>query len=471
MFVICCGIGFFSCAIAYDFAQKNTDGAWIYYNIINDSTVTFACDNDNYGDSALIYIDTLHLPERIMYNSVSYSVQYNGGFYAPTRVRPKVIFIPVSCVDIPYGLNMVFVTEDRLHFNGRDSIPLNSVISYEVAEDNPRFISNSGVIYSRNGDTLALFPSGRCGIFDIPQNVSILGDYCFSFTALDTLNIGDNIVEIGENMMMMALNMRSFRYPNTIKRIEKKHSIWGYNLEEIIYGSGTEYVFGYVGQSKYLNRITCLATTPPEVGFDKIYGSDTLALYVPRKSIDLYRQAKGWNSFYAIRPVEPPVVAGVNSAEISWVTNADASGYTLTLYLDAAYTQRMVTLTFDKSGYLTNMDFNQEQNNGLSEMPDRVRQVLDDYEDNTNQEYHSYLSFTVTGLKANSSYYYVRQTLNGTEVIDEETGSFETLSDGTTGMDNHESGLSAPQKFIENGQVLIRSGNATYNMEGKSIGK
>lgn len=61
--------------------------------------------------------------------------------------------------------------------------------------------------------------------------------------------------------------------------------------------------------------------------------------------------------------------------------------------------------------------------------------------------------------------------MNGTEVIDEETGSFKTLSNEMTGLNPCTGFSSDPQKMIKDGQVLIRSGNATYNLEGTSIRK
>ena len=179
-----------------------------------------------------------------------------------------------------------------------------------------------------------------------------------------------------------------------------------------------------------------------------------------------------WNKFYAIEPIEPPVVAGVNTAEISWVTNAEAYSYTLTLYLDEEQTRRLMTLTFDEKGYLTNMDINFDVINMSGSMPIRVKQVPEKYAEEDTSEFNSYLSFTVTGLSAKTEYYYVRKTYNAIgEVIDEETGSFETQSNEPTGLNGCESITPAPQKFIENGQMLIRSGNATYNVQGSNIRK
>ena len=79
--------------------------------------------------------------------------------------------------------------------------------------------------------------------------------------------------------------------------------------------------------------------------------------------------------------------------------------------------------------------------------------------------------FNLIGYYADSTYYYTRQSLNGTEIIDEETGSFETQSNEQTDLNGYENVTPSPHKFLENGQMLIRSGNATYNVQGKRSSK
>ncbi len=314
-----------------------------------------------------------------------------------------------------------------------------------------------------DGDTLLLFPSGRLGTFKVPETVNILGSNSFNFTALDSLNIGENIVDIGEGILLMALNMRSFRYPNSIKRVERRHQIWGYNLDEVIYGSETEYVYGNEVVSKYLSRIVCLATTPPEVGLGHIKGSDTLNLYVPRNSIELYKCANEWNHFLSIRPIEPPIVTGVNNAEVSWVQNFSATGYVWTLYLDEAHTQRFMSLTFDENGHLTSIDF------GTSPAP-RHAPALYNGDGDEETRFAEYYSFTISGLTAGTKYYYTRQSLNGTEVIDEEFGSFETLSSTNLDEIEHSASLNS-HKVIENGQIYILHENEKYSLDGACVSK
>ena len=125
-----------------------------------------------------------------------------------------------------------------------------------------------------------------------------------------------------------------------------------------------------------------------------------------------------------------------------------------------------MSLTFDANGHLTHIDIN----NG--HMPARMPALSnEDDENGTEKRFAEYYSFTISGLSPETKYYYTRQSMKGTEVIDEETGSFETLSDETTGLGEQESTLSIPKKIIENGQILIRSEKKIYTLQGNNVRK
>ena len=187
-----------------------------------------------------------------------------------------------------------------------------------------------------------------------------------------------------------------------------------------------------------------------------------MSLFVPRKSLNLYKTDSLWGQIQHIFPIEPPIVTGVDTASVSWVQNFSATGYVWTLYLDEAKTQRFMSLTFDSDGHLTHIDINS------GHMPARMPALYNE-DGEEEKRFAEYYSFTISGLSPDTKYYYTRQSMNGTEVIDEETGSFETQSNEPTGLNGCESITPAPQKFIENGQMLIRSGNATYNVQGSNI--
>ncbi|MDY6406205.1 MAG: hypothetical protein SPK97_03615, partial [Bacteroidales bacterium] len=219
----------------------------------------------------------------------------------------------------------------------------------------------------------------------------------------------------------------------------------------------------------YAIDITCHTLFPPAVQLPahtaevNIISNHYIHLYVPRKSLHLYQQAAGWKDCASILPIEPPIVTGVDTASVSWVQNFSATGYVWTLYTDEARTQRFMSLTFDANGHLTHIDLNS------GHMPARMPALY--HEDGEEEKrFAEYYSFTISGLSPETKYYYTRQSLKGTEVIDEETGSFETLSEAPEGTDEIGSeGGRTTRKIMEDWQVLIKRGKTTYTLQGTKM--
>lgn len=450
-------------AKAWDFAEPNQDGDTLYYLIKDESTVSF----DRWIEipkNAFYEVDTLRLPETVTHNNTTYRVSYDpsdivdrfGYVLDATKASPRTLMLPQT-----YRINRIGDLLAILQIIGKtNSVRLQN---WAVDNRNKTLLSVDGVLYSRDRDTLVAFPPLRNGSFRVPQRVECITSYAFSFIDLDTLTLPDKDIILKDFAIYHARKMRAFRYSDYVARIEG-NVISADSLEEITFGSGLEYIGGsMLPNTTVLKKVTCRAVTPPATGFNNFDNTERMALHVPRNSIKLYHQARGWKNFYTIEPIEPPVIAGIDTAEISWVSNAEATSYTLTIYTDEAKTQRFMSLTFDAYGHLTHIDLNS------GHMPARMPALY--HEDGEEEKrFAEYYSFTISGLSPETKYYYTRQSMKGTEVIDEETGSFETQSNEPTGIKNN--GLSSePQKMIKDGRVLICNGKETYGLMGDCVEK
>lgn len=450
-------------AKAWDFAEPNQDGDTLYYLIKDESTVSF----DRWIEipkNAFYEVDTLRLPETVTHNNTTYRVSYDpsdivdrfGYVLDATKASPRTLMLPQT-----YRINRIGDLLAILQIIGKtNSVRLQN---WAVDNRNKTLLSVDGVLYSRDRDTLVAFPPLRNGSFRVPQRVECITSYAFSFIDLDTLTLPDKDIILKDFAIYHARKMRAFRYSDYVARIEG-NVISADSLEEITFGSGLEYIGGsMLPNTTVLKKVTCRAVTPPATGFNNFDNTERMALHVPRNSIKLYHQARGWKNFYTIEPIEPPVIAGIDTAEISWVSNAEATSYTLTIYTDEAKTQRFMSLTFDANGHLTHIDLNS------GHMPARMPALY--HEDGEEEKrFAEYYSFTISGLSPETKYYYTRQSMKGTEVIDEETGSFETQSNEPTGIKNN--GLSSePQKMIKDGRVLICNGKETYGLMGDCVEK
>ena len=342
-----------------------------------------------------------------------------------------------------------------------------------VAEDNPYYKSDDGVLYSKDESILIAYPRNK--------------------KKHDSFIIGENVLEVANGAFFGNHYIKELILPNTLKKIQGGSFVDLASLEELvlkdsvenietcafvghvprlIFGKGVSKVstdFIYNPESKM--TLICHAIIPPAIYLSSFVESrpnvitfhDSIYLYVPRRSVNLYQQAIGWKDCASILPIEPPIVTGVDTASVSWVQNFSATGYVWTLYTDEARTQRFMSLTFDANGHLTHIDLNS------GHMPARMPALY--HEDGEGEKrFAEYYSFTISGLSPDTKYYYTRQSMNGTEVIDEETGSFETLSEAPEGTDEIGSeGGRTTRKIMEDGQVLIKRGKTTYTLQGTKM--
>lgn len=452
--------------VGFDFKKENEFGDTIYYLFSNE----YYTNNSNSvligemaNEDTPFITDSLVIPATVVYNFIEYNVE--GMVYCAFTHAPK----HVTTITIPRTLTNIIDSNTSL-ISGFAYSPFKSIY---CDKDNPTYTSIDGILYSKDMKTLVAYP------FQREDSLAIFseGIECLGFNALSC------------NPFIKRLIL-----PNSLKRIEKRTFFHMSTLKELILqdsvhtiGEGaftrTPLVKLTIGSQieevhyTFLNRglenkvndsitLICHTLVPPRVNFgttsNMIFVDNTaIHLYVPRQSLKLYQQAAGWKDCASILPIEPPIVTGVDTASVSWVQNFSATGYVWTLYTDEAKTQRFMSLTFDANGHLTHIDINS------SHMPERMPALY--HEDGEEEKrFAEYYSFTISGLSPDTRYYYTRQSLKGTEVIDEETGSFETLSNDPTGIKNN--GLSSePKKMIKDGSVLIRSGNATYNVQGSNI--
>ena len=122
--------------------------------------------------------------------------------------------------------------------------------------------------------------------------------------------------------------------PSSVKRIASAAYSFCYDLTEVTIGSSLEKIgpsaFGWCNR---LNKVVCEAIIPPVLDDDDtsvMYGDcfssySTATLYVPRESIELYRNSELWGRFSNILPIDsgagPGDINGDGNIAINDVTN------------------------------------------------------------------------------------------------------------------------------------------------------
>ena len=118
----------------------------------------------------------------------------------------------------------------------------------------------------------------------IPSGVTLLDYGSFKFcTSLTSITLSEGIQSIGNIALAYESSLTSLTLPSTVSFID-------------------EYAMAF---NHALTTVTCLATTPPELGYQNIFlGDEKLtAIYVPQASVDAYKAA--WSEYAnLIQPIQ-----------------------------------------------------------------------------------------------------------------------------------------------------------------------
>lgn len=425
-------------------------------------------------NNAILYrSDSLVIPDTIIHNMSKYPVkQIMWWAFAEHPKHVTSITLPQTyegvCMDNSSNLSELYLANPLTFWTYYRNI--------YVDKKNPYYVSIEGVLFTKDRKKIVAYPPQKTNSrYNIVNGVESIGEASFLNARIDTLITPNSLKNIGEQGFSMNL-IREIVLKDSIEHIGKFAFIATDSLKKIIFGKNVRTIdakafYGNNGISKKIDLLL-YSTVPPKIlpnytagtyADTTLFGSTNIDLYVPRKSLHLYQQAAGWKDCASILPIEPPIIVGMDTAEVSWVQNFSATGYMWTLYTDEARTQRFMSLTFDANGHLTHIDLNS------GHMPARMPALY--HEDGEEEKrFAEYYSFTISGLSPETKYYYTRQSMKGTEVIDEETGSFETLSEAPEGTDEIGSeGGRTTRKIMEDGQVLIKRGKTTYTLQGTKM--
>ncbi len=430
---------------AENYKIPNIEGDILVYSINNNKA--YIEPSDEY--SFFIKSDSLIIPDSIQVALQNYPVV--GARAATFSTMPShttTLSLPATWTEWSNSIISPYINN---HFE-----------NYYVDPVNPLFRAKDGILYTKTCNTLVSYPTGRKdSIVFLREGIDTLYKSCLFAANIVYLELPLSLKHIEMNAMLDMNSLRQIILKDSIRSLDNM-CIGGENLSNVIIGK--ELVEIDANSIQYYNQpinLYLYALNPPQI----INGSpnaNNYIVHVPSKSISAYQQAEGWKEFGTILPIEPPIVTGVDTASVSWVQNFSATGYVWTLYTDEAKTQRFMSLTFDANGHLTHIDINS------GHMPERMPALYQE-DGEEEKQFAEYYSFTISGLSPDTKYYYTRQSLKGTEVIDEETGSFETQSDGEEGLEQNSGNSSKPQKIIKDGNMYIHNQREIYNIDGSKV--
>lgn len=196
-----------------------------------------------------------------------------------------------------------------------------------VGSNNSNYSTMDGVVFNNDKSKLLLFPNAKSGPYTIPISVGEIGGSAFSNSiGLTSLTIPNSFTTIGAYAFHGFTGLTSVTLPNSVTRIESYSFVGCSGLTSIKIPSNVTKIDGgaFIGCSGLtsivlpdsitvldsetflgclgLKKIYCQSITPPSLSL-YCFSDETIKssiLYVPRGTIDVYKNADIWKDFTTI---------------------------------------------------------------------------------------------------------------------------------------------------------------------------
>lgn len=177
--------------------------------------------------SAALKLTTISIPESVTYNDVSYAVTSipNGSFYGNGRATKIVISEGVKTVGTSAFQGCDAVTEIVLPatLETFTTMGFKKLETITLASENPHFQLKDGVLFTKNGTKLWLYPSGKTGTsYTVPAGTVTIGEAAFYQNQhLQTISISSSVSTIEDYAFCQLNSLTSLTLGNSVSSVGK----------------------------------------------------------------------------------------------------------------------------------------------------------------------------------------------------------------------------------------------------------
>jgi len=306
--------------IYYDFNTSNGTATVTYYAFFSE-------------DNASVYSGDVVIPDKVIYNGVTYKVTAIGGaafayctYLTSVTIPSSITIMNANAFMGCYGLTAVYISDLEawlnISFNYGDSTPLyrahhlflNGTEIKEVVIPSSMTKINDYVFYGCSGLTSVTIPNG----------VTTIGSYAFAeCNSLKSITIPNSVKTIDNAAFYRCVELPSVTIPNSVTSMSNNVFSNCYGLESVIIGDGVP----YIGVSAFINcyalssvtlgsgvksingdaftycynlaNVYCYAEIVPQTVFS-VFRNVNLAnvtLHVPGASVHAYGTVLPWKTF------------------------------------------------------------------------------------------------------------------------------------------------------------------------------
>jgi len=202
-----------------------------------------------------------------------------------------------------------------------------SLTAIEVDPANPTYCSVSGVLFNKSQTGLIAYPGGKTGAYIIPDTVSVVGSYAFSYcTNLTSITIPNSVRSIWPWAFSYCTRLASITIPNRVSYFSELAFAFCTNLTSITIPNSVIYIGSSALEGCTRLKGAYFQGNAPDTGWALFNGASYVTVYyLPGTT--------GWGPIFAGRPTAlwtHPLLsadsAGVSANgfafTIAWATNA-----------------------------------------------------------------------------------------------------------------------------------------------------
>ena len=123
-----------------------------------------------------------------------------------------------------------------------------------VRSGNEHYLSNDGVLFTKDGNTLVAYPVSHGSTYDLPENCVTIGEYGFAYCKLDTIDL-KTVQTIGKSAFFCAA-LKTLQIPDSVTEMDFSAFASNFNLRQVTIGAGLDRIAEYAFNSCLsLNKI------------------------------------------------------------------------------------------------------------------------------------------------------------------------------------------------------------------------
>ena len=231
-------------------ASVSEIGSYLLYNS-GVKTLTFAADSALTTISAHAFastaIESVVLPDSVNYvddNAFRDSVYLKSvtfGAAENLQVHSNAFYNT--------GLTSLYLPANLSYVGEYAFIGLKDLTAYSVADENPRYKSINGVLYSKDGKKLIAYPAGKTGNFTVPKEVETIGFGAFENSLIEAVSFesGINLLTIGYRAFYKSEKLASVSIPESVVSIDFYAFAECRNLERVTFAENNKLTGIYEG--------------------------------------------------------------------------------------------------------------------------------------------------------------------------------------------------------------------------------